>query len=284
MTHIELNQRSNFGLGLFGGDITKSVGLKFLLLIWLFIVFNAPIATAQSDTADIQQQFNDFNKLLEQNRFSDAISGYKTIIASGLESGPLYLNMGIAATRMDSLGLAKYYYLKAQNFEEVRLAANDALDFVDYELGRRGARLPELAWTRFTQYLFFEMNHFRYVMLGLILINLGVIFFVIHWLRTYLKQLNRYIGIALFVTGFVVMSAGILIYSYSSGYSEGVQIGREIQVRNVPSIDAEIIQTGYEGFRYIIDRKTSENSDGWVFVRMSNGSRGWVETTNLKLL
>ena len=284
MTHIELNQRSNFGLGLFGGDITKSVGLKFLLLIWLFIGFNAPIATAQSDTADIQQQFNDFNKLLEQNRFSDAISGYKTIIASGLESGPLYLNMGIAATRMDILGLAKYYYLKAQNFQEVRLAANDALDFVDYELGRRGARLPELAWTRFTQYLFFEMNHFRYVMLGLILINLGVIFFVIHWLRTYLKQLNRYIGIALFVTGFVVMSAGILIYSYSSGYSEGVKIGREIQVRNVPSIDAEIIQTGYEGFRYIIDRKTSENSDGWVFVRMSNGSRGWVETTNLKLL
>ena len=274
---MKLKNQSKFGIGIFG----KCVATCFFIA--LFAVYS-PNATAQADTVSIQEQFNNFNELLEENSFSDAINGYESIIASGFESGPLYLNMGIAATRMDSLGLAKFYYLKAQDFEDVRLAANDALEFVDYELGRRGARLPELAWTRITQYLFFEMNHFRYVVLGLIFINLGVIFFVIHWLRNYLKKLNRYIGIGLFVAGFVVMSAGILIYSYSSGYSEGVQIGREVQVRNMPSNDAEIIQTGYEGFRYIIDMKTSGNSDGWYYVRMSNGSRGWVETNNLKLL
>ena len=274
---MKLKNQSKFGIGIFG----KCVATCFFIA--LFAVYS-PNATAQADTVSIQEQFNNFNELLEGNSFSDAINGYESIIASGFESGPLYLNMGIAATRMDSLGLAKFYYLKAQDFEDVRLAANDALEFVDYELGRRGARLPELAWTRITQYLFFEMNHFGYVVLGLIFINLGVIFFVIHWLRNYLKKLNRYIGIGLFVAGFVVMSAGILIYSYSSGYSEGVQIGREVQVRNMPSNDAEIIQTGYEGFRYIIDMKTSGNSDGWYYVRMSNGSRGWVETNNLKLL
>ena len=274
---MKLKNQSKFGIGIFG----KCVATCFFIA--LFAVYS-PNATAQADTVSIQEQFNNFNELLEENSFSDAINGYESIIASGFESGPLYLNMGIAATRMDSLGLAKFYYLKAQDFEDVRLAANDALEFVDYELGRRGARLPELAWTRITQYLFFEMNHFGYVVLGLIFINLGVIFFVIHWLRNYLKKLNRYIGIGLFVAGFVVMSAGILIYSYSSGYSEGVQIGREVQVRNMPSNDAEIIQTGYEGFRYIIDMKTSGNSDGWYYVRMSNGSRGWVETNNLKLL
>ena len=274
---MKLKNQSKFGIGIFG----KCVATCFFIA--LFAVYS-PNATAQADTVSIQEQFNNFNELLEGNSFSDAINGYESIIASGFESGPLYLNMGIAATRMDSLGLAKFYYLKAQDFEDVRLAANDALEFVDYDLGRRGARLRELAWTRITQYLFFEMNHFRYVVLGLIFINLGVIFFVIHWLRNYLKKLNRYIGIGLFVAGFVVMSAGILIYSYSSGYSEGVQIGREVQVRNMPSNDAEIIQTGYEGFRYIIDMKTSGNSDGWYYVRMSNGSRGWVETNNLKLL
>ena len=261
-----------------------SVSCVAVLLLLIVIMGWSRTVSAQTDSEYIQQQFNESNELLEQNSFSEAIKGYESIVESGFESGPLYLNMGITATRMDSLGLAKYYYLKAQEFEEVRLAANDALDFVDYELGRRGARLPELAWTRITHFLFFEMNHFGYVVLGIILINLGVLFFVIHWLRNYLKQLNRYIGIVLCILGFVVMSTGILIYSYSSGYSEGVQIDREVQVRNLPSNDAEIIQTGYEGFRYIIDMKTSGSSDGWYFVRMSNGSRGWIETNHLKLL
>ncbi|HAC15091.1 MAG TPA: hypothetical protein DCE78_03990, partial [Bacteroidetes bacterium] len=264
--------------GIYGNGLKAFLFLMVLCTVWI------PVATAQPVPNSIQQQFNDYNELLEQNNFSDSIVGYESIVGSGFESGPLYLNMGIAATRMDSLGLAKYYYLKARNFDEVRLAANDALDFVNYELGRRGARLPELAWTRITHFLFFEMNHIGYVVLGLILINLGVIFYVIHWLRDYLKQINRYIGIALFVTGFIVMSGAIVIYSYSSSYSEGVQIQREVQVRNQPTMDAEIIQTGYEGFRYIIDMKSSGDSEGWYYVRMSNGSRGWIETNHLKIL
>lgn len=257
--------------------------IRYFLFSAFLLCIN-PFATAQVDSGEIQKQFNEYNELLEQNKFSDAIKGYESIVVTGFESGPLYLNLGIAATRIDSLGLAKYYYLKAHEFDEVNLAAMDALDFVDYELGRRGARLPELAWTRITHYLFFEMNHFSFAIAGLVLINLGVIFIVLHWLRNYLKQLNRYIGVILILTGLIVLTGTILIYSYSLSYNEGVQIDREVQVRNLPSTDAEIIQTGYEGFRYIIDMKTSGNSDGWYYVRMSNGSRGWIETNHLKLL
>lgn len=236
------------------------------------------------DRAQIQQIFNESNELLGDANFSEAMDGYRQILSHGFESGPLYLNLGIAATRIDSLGLAKYYYLKASRFPEVSLAASEALSFVEFELGRRGARLPQLAWTRITQIMLFETNHNGLIGLGIIVLNIGVIFIVVSWLREYMHKLNRYLGFVFVIMGLLLVLGMAGLKTYAGGFAEAIQLEREIQLYRSPDTDAEIIQTGYEGFQYIVDVNTSANSPGWLYVRMGNGSRGWVDADHLKLL
>lgn len=256
------------------------------LLRTVFLIATFTLTTLLPETqaqSEPQERFNQANEALSQGQFTKALSLYEAIKASGYESGPLYLNMGITATRLDSLGLAKYYYLNAQRFGDVTIAATDALDFVDYELGRRGARLPELAWTRITRLLYFEMNHTSFVALGLIVINIGVIFLVVSWLRQSYHKINRYLGIVFISLGGTILLVTMLISWQSLGYKQGVQIVRETQIYAQPDIQTEIIQTGYEGFQYIIDMEESNSSPDWLYVRLSNGSRGWVQAEHLNL-
>jgi len=42
------------------------------------------------------------------------------------------------------------------------------------------------------------------------------------------------------------------------------------------NVNAEVIQTGFEGFRYIVNQRESDPESGWLRVRMVNGSRGWI--------
>ena len=258
--------------------------MQLLRSIFLIAVFTLttllPAAMAQSDA---QEQFNQANEALSQGQFSDALSIYETIKASGFESGPLYLNMGITATRLDSLGLAKFYYLNAQRFADVSIAATEALDFVDYELGRRGARLPELAWTRITRQLYFEINHLGFVAVGLIVINFGVLLLVASWLRQSYHKFNQYLGIVLISLGGTVVLITAIISWQSLNYTQGIQIVREAQIHTLPDSQSEIIQTGYEGFQYIVDIEESTSSPDWLYVRLSNGSRGWVQAEQLNL-
>jgi hypothetical protein len=229
-----------------------------------------------------QEQFNEATRLLNESRFNEALSVLRGLDDLNLESGARYLNMGIAATRIDSLGLAKYYFMKAMNFQEVQVAANEGLQFIEWELGRRGARLPQLAWTRITTNLLFHVNHTSILFLGIVLLNIGVIFIAIHWLRAYMSRTNRYVGIVVLCLATIILIFGIVLQFNARNYNQAIQISREAQVRVLPNDDSEIIQTGYEGFLYIVDEKRSLNMPEWIYVRMSNGARGWVESNHLK--
>lgn len=257
----------------------KSKKNSHILIPYIVLLFGCiPILQAQTH----QEIFNEGTRLLNESRYIEALSVYRQLDDLTMESGALYINMGIAATRIDSLGLAKFYFTKAMQFEEVQLAADEGLEFIEWELGRRGARLPQLAWTRITTTLLFHVNHNQVIVVGILLLNIGVIFIAIHWLRAYKSKTNRYIGISLISTSLLIMMFGIIVQMNAKHYSQAVQISREAQVRLQPNEESEIIQTGYEGFLYIVDERRSINSPEWKYVRMSNGARGWTETNHLK--
>jgi tetratricopeptide (TPR) repeat protein len=266
------------GMGYKRYDYASKNTSRILIFCFVFIIGCIHVIQAQSH----QDIFNEGNRLLNESRYNEALSEYRKLDDINMESGARYINMGIAATRIDSLGLAKFYFTKAMDFVEVQLAADEGLQFIEWELGRRGARLPQLAWTRITNRLLFQVNHNHIVGFGIILLNIGVIFITMHWLRTYKSKTNRFIGTTLVSTSLLIILIGIIVQLNTKNYNQAVQISREAQVRIQPNEEAEIIQTGYEGFLYIVDEKRSLNSPEWKYVRMSNGARGWTESNHLK--
>jgi hypothetical protein len=236
-----------------------------------------PVLIASPGVLSAQQRFAQANALLGESRYSEALTEYRTIIAeSGEHNGPIYLNMGIAATRLDSLGLAKVYFIKAGEFRETERAAREGREFVTDQLGRRGAQLPELTWMAFHNHVYFGTNYAMWLALGILLLNIGVFLFIVAWLRERFKPVNRKAGIALGAAGLLIVMVSVGLSLQSGGYQQGIQIVREASVYQSPDAEAEVVQTAFEGYRFIVNIPESRAYDGWVRVRMVNGAQGWV--------
>ena len=121
------------------------------ILVVLIVLFSLGSAIAEQNA---QLMFDQANTMLEENNFSKALESYRNIEELGEVSGPLFLNMGIAAMEIDSLGLAKFYFLKAKNFNVTRAKAVEALEFVNSQFSRQSAILPKLPWDR-------AVDHFK---------------------------------------------------------------------------------------------------------------------------
>lgn len=252
---------------------------RYIVMLGVFVITIFGLnAQAQSP----QELFNEGNRLLAETRYSEALQYYRQIEEAGFESGPLYLNMGIAASFQDSLGLAKFYYLKAAGFPGVERAAREGLDFVEDVLGRRGARLPQLAWTRLSTQLFFHVNYSIWLLIGVVLVNIGAVILVLKWIKgLFVSRVGLLAPVSLSLGGLIIILA-IALQMNATRFDLGVQVSREAQVRELPHSEAEIRQTGFEGFQYIVDIRKSATVEGWLNVRMSNGTRGWVEEELVK--
>jgi hypothetical protein len=224
-----------------------------------------------------QQLFNQANELLTQFRYSEALALYREIIDGGESSGPLFLNMAIAANNLDSLGLASLYFRKAMRFAETDAAAIEGLAFVQGELARRGARLPELGWLQFTSKLYFDVNYRLWLIAGIILLNIGAVLFIVFWLRERYLKSGRGLGTAVMAAGLILIAGSLTLSAVSDNFDRAVQTARETQIHQLPDPSSEIIQTGFEGFLYIVSRKESLTESGWLRVRLTNGSQGWVQ-------
>jgi hypothetical protein len=232
--------------------------------------------TRTNQSPGAQLLFNQANELLTQHRYSEALVMYRRITEGGESSGPLFLNMAIAANNLDSLGLASLYFRKAMQFAETDAAATEGLAFVQGELARRGARLPELGWLQFTSTLYFEVNYRFWLITGIVLLNLGSVLFIVFWLRERYLKSGRGLGTAVIAAGATLIIGSLVISSMAENFERAVQTTRETQIHQLPDASSEIIQTGFEGFLYIVSRKESLPESGWLRVRLTNGSQGWV--------
>jgi tetratricopeptide (TPR) repeat protein len=92
-------------------------------------VLIAVVVLSLSGAAFGEDQFSAGNRCYEQKSYDSAVTAYTQLVNQGLESAPLYFNLGNACFRSGDLGHAVLYYLRAQRLDptDPDIAAN--LDF-----------------------------------------------------------------------------------------------------------------------------------------------------------
>lgn len=231
-----------------------------------------------------QARFDEANEYLQQQEYRQAIDLYSSIADDGYQSGALWLNTGIAYSRLDSLGVAKYYFLKAQKYPETKNSANNALEFVDERFPQRSAVLPPLPWNQFFSFLSDKYGSTKITLFALLFIYLGAGFIVWAWFRVDLKKFMTYTGFSALGIGFILLLTAFYISYLDSRYSTGVLIDRQATVFEQPADDAVIVSRAYEGYTMRVDFIRSEENPGWSYVRLENGMYGWIENESLKVL
>ena len=228
--------------------------------------------------------FDQANTLLEEGRYFEALDQYRSIEQKGEVSGALYLNMGITATQIDSNGLAKYYFMKSSGFQTTEDQALEALDYVNSRFSRQSASLPKLPWDKAVDYLKNEVGTSSVFILGFVFILISVSLIFLKWFGV--LSLKKHTTL---VSTFGALSVLVVVLSFyvdyvEHRYSQAVIINTEIQVKQNPRSDANLVSLAYEGYEITIDNKTSAGNDEWYYIRLGNGQFGWITKTGTKIL
>jgi tetratricopeptide (TPR) repeat protein len=251
---------------------------------FLFLTAFLPDVAACQDTlyavqqtpANPQTLFNEGNYYLEQQSYLDAVRKYREITRLGYESGPLYLNLGISYTNLDSLGLAKYYFLKASGYSNTRKAAEEGLTHVDMVLGRARPGLPVLPIAEFYDRLYFDIGSYPFFLLAIVLFNVAAISLVISWYVTRYTTWLKTIAILLLLMALTALGAGLFVDHQTDRYTRAVLVYNDSVVREQPYIDAPVVASAHTGYTFTVDTYTSQGDSAWIFVRLSNGLEGWI--------
>lgn len=252
--------------------------MKGKIFLVLFLLFCIHKVSAQ------QADFDKANTLFENGELIEALASYKSIEASGQVSGALFLNMGIAAVQLDSMGLAKYYFLKAKEFETTQTRAVAALEYVNNQFSRQSAVLPKLPWDRAIEWINDEITAYTLFIVGFFVTLSGLILLFLGWLNKYpLEKTFSYV-LTLILSG--TAFAGLAFYAdyVNQRYDEAVLISTSQRVLENPNSESTLISIAYEGYDLTVDHWKSNEHENWLYIRLGNGQYGWIRNEDIKIL
>ena len=237
------------------------------------------VAHAEIPEAEIPSLFRQTNSLYGQGKYAEAIEGYKAIIQTGWESGPIYYNLANTYFKLNNLGRAILNYRRAWN-----LSPGDPEITKNLEYAREGLRddiaaLPLSVWARSKRAVILQFP------LGIwIGISAALYFLTIAWLIAVLliRPLRKKSPLILkWLGGCLVISILISGLAYSFYQTPGAIILQPtVSVRYGPAeTDAAAFKL-HEG----TEVKKVREKDGWLQISLPDGKSGWLRADSLGII
>ncbi len=252
--------------------------------IFLFLFLFGGLASLSFAQQNAQALFDDANEMLQEGNYQQALSLYQKLEGQNTISGALFINMGISYQHIDSLGIAKYYFLKASQFEQTEQQAQKALEFVESRFSRQSAVLPKLPWDIATDWLQEHIGAKNILLIGIITLNIGVLIFIAHWFVQAYPNVLRIAGLSLIVAALLIIASSFYTQYISERYSKAVMVTKKVSVLEEPTEEASIVSRAYEGYTFTVDHRQSKSQQEWAYVRMSNGLYGWIPNSEILIL
>ena len=254
----------------------------FLLVFTLFEPITARTLQAQEQRPQVV--FEQANQQLQQGNINRAIEIYQQLEQRNQISGALFLNLGLSYIQLDSMGKAKYYFLKSREFEETRERAQKGLNYVENRFSRQSAVLPTLPWQRALNWLQETISGAGLLAIGLILLNIGVFVYIFRWFRPSIPSAISTTAIVVATAGLLIILLGFYVDYRADRYHQAVMVTREATVREQPAADATVVSQAFEGYTFSVDRHQSQEQQAWTYIQMSNGQYGWIPSKEIMIL
>ena len=255
---------------------------KTISIFFIFLVVIQPGQAMQQQNP--QLVFDQANEQFKKGNILQALKGYHSLEEHNHVSGALFLNMALNYIRLDSMGKAKYYFLRASRFEETKLEALKGLQFVENQFSHQSVVLPALPWQQALNWLEKVPGATTLMGIALILLNLGIFTFIATWFMRQSSRLLRRVAITISALGLVVILLSFYVDYRAQRYSKAVMVTTETKVRTQPEEEASIVNKAYEGYTFTVDHHKTKNHEQWTYVRMSNGLYGWIRSEEIMVL
>ena len=240
----------------------------------LLIILSLAALTMKAQTQN-EQWFEQANATYNAGNYDSAMMFYEQILATDVESVPLYYNMGNAYYKMREYPMAIYCYEKAlkldpsnddvrTNLEIANLAIVDKIEPVPQSFIVKG-------WNGLKHKL--SGDEWAYVSIGTFALLLVAVYLFLRARRTAWRKLGFFGGIVVFIVlALSVLFAAQLKHAVSK-QDHAIVMTPTVTVKSSPNEASVDLFVLHEGTKVTL----LDEADGWNKIRIANGSVGWLQ-------
>lgn len=236
----------------------------------------AVLALSHSVAAQ-DDSFATANKLYEEKKYDSAIVGYEALLKTGIESAPLYFNLGNAHFKNGQLGQAILNYMRARRLDP---ADNDITHNLEFARGFTRVQMEGVELNPIKSFFESIVAPYRLSQLAWISSAVFVSLFILLTFIVGLGHRTSFLRVATTMTIILlVISGGLTSFKFRSEFitRRAVVIAEESPVRTGPS---DLSETELHGAPGLIVEILDE-SGPFYLVSFENKRRGWIEKTTI---
>jgi tetratricopeptide (TPR) repeat protein len=246
--------------------------LKFSLVILLSI----SLAAAHAQTEKYEQLFAQGNEAYIAERYDEAITYFQTILAEGVHSAELYLNLGNAYLKNKNTAASILYYERGllidpgneRILNNLTFAENQRLDKID--------PLPLPLGQRVVNSLFAFIPLKAWGAISIVLGVLGLSLYIVYRLKK--RKVWWRASIAFYLISLALYGLTLKAKTLMENNTSAIVFEPRVLVLTEPKQEAPVIFELHEGTKV----QVLGNFQEFTEVRLANGQTGWMKDRELR--
>ncbi|WP_299156770.1 tetratricopeptide repeat protein [uncultured Tenacibaculum sp.] len=250
--------------------------MKKIIVILLFFTTN--LVSAQT----VNELFTNANTLYKEGKHQEAIELYNQIESTGKVSSELYFNLGNAYYKLNQVAPSIYNYEKALLLDPLNEDAQNNLIIAKRLTLDRIEELPKSIFQKINNNFLQKFSYNTWAIFVVLLSFLASFLFLMFYF-SYTPNKKRFFfttSTISFILLITVLTITFTQYNQSKNNIEAIVFNYEIEIKNAPTDDSDVIFTLHEGTKV----KVLDTVDEWKKIKLIDGKIGWVKSDAIKVL
>ncbi len=223
--------------------------------------------------------FEQANAVYNTGNYDSAKIVYEKILAAGMESMPLYYNLGNTYYKMREYPMAIYYYEKALKLDPSNEEVQTNLAIANHAIVDKIEPVPQSFIVRGWRNARASLSGDQWawcsiIMFALLLVSL---FLFLRARKVGLRKLGFFTGIVFLVAVAISVVFAAQLKQASETQDQAILMAPTVTVKSSPNETSVDLFVLHEGTKVSV----LETANGWCKIKIANGSVGWLEADNM---
>ena len=254
----------------------KTTMKRYTLLIVLLITSSLSLVKAQDNS---ESWFDQANAAYNAGNYDSAVTLYEKVLDAGMESLPLYYNLGNAYYKKHEYPMAIYYYEKALKLDPSNEDAKTNLAIANMAIVDKIEPVPQSFLVRGWQNLraMFSGDQWAWCSIVSFALLLIALFLYLRGRRIGWRKLGFFTGIVFLLAFILSVIFAAQLKHDAVTQDHAIIMSPTVTVKSSPSQESVDLFVLHEGSKVTL----LDASNGWNKVRIANGSVGWLEADTM---
>lgn len=247
-----------------------------LLLIGLIALMGATFAQS-----DAESWFEQANTAYNSGNYDTVVVVYQKILDAGMESVPVYYNMGNAYYKLQEYPMAIYCYEKALKLDPSNEDVQTNLAIANASIVDKIEAVPQSFIVRWWRGMRSSLSGdgWAWCSIGAFALLLLMLFLFLRARKVGLRKLGFFMGLVFLVAFALSVVFAVQLKHIADTQDQAIVMTPTVTVKSSPSTNSVDLFVLHEGAKVEVMDAQGE----WAQIRIANGSVGWLEVSEIRI-